>query len=541
VAPLRSSGSRVTPLRPPEARPPRGGAGPGAGGAAHYPQPVSTELPPPPDADLPEQIRVRREKRAAMLASGVEPYPVEVERTSTLRAVRDAHPDLPPDTATGEAVAVAGRVMFLRNTGKLCFATLREGDGTELQAMLSLAKVGEEELARWKAAVDLGDHVAVHGEVITSRRGELSVMADRWTMAAKAVRPLPNTHSELSEETRVRQRYVDLLVRPQARDMVRTRAQVVRTLRDVLHGGEFVEVETPMLQLLHGGATARPFVTHANALNQDLYLRIALELFLKRCVVGGVERVFEINRVMRNEGIDSTHSPEFTMLEAYQAYGDYETMMELGQALIREAALAVRGTLRFEYQGREVDLESEWPRRRMLDLVSEATGEEITLERGDLGGVAKAHGIEVEPTWVPGKIVYELYEKLVEDDLWGPMFVLDVPREVSPLARPHRTTPGLVEHVDFVLCGTEIIPAYSELSDPDEQRKSFEIQAAARSEGEEETHPMDEDFLTALEHGMPPAGGLGLGVDRLAMILADAPSIRDVILFPPHRPAGDRE
>jgi lysyl-tRNA synthetase class 2 len=282
-------------------------------------------------------------------------------------------------------------------------------------------------------------------------------------------------------------------------------------------------------------------VTHHRALDVDLYLRIALELYLKRLLVGGLERVYEIGRVFRNEGIDRDHNPEFTMLEAYQAYGDYETMMELSEALVREAALAVRGALRFEYQGREVDLESEWPRRRMLELVSEATGEEISLDRKDLDAVAKAHGIEVEPTWGPGKIVYELYEKLVEDDLWGPVFVLDVPREVSPLARPHRTSPGLVEHVDLVLCGTEIIPAYSELSDPDEQRKSFEIQAAARAEGEEETHPMDEDFLTALEHGMPPAGGLGLGVDRLAMILADAPSIRDVISFPPHRPSADRD
>jgi lysyl-tRNA synthetase class 2 len=247
-------------------------------------------------------MRVRRAKRADMLAAGLDPYPVVVERTHSLREVRSAHPDLPPDTATGDEVGVAGRVIFLRNTGKLCFATLRDGDGTELQAMLSLAVVGEEELARWKAGVDLGDHVFVHGEVATSRRGELSVMADRWAMAAKSVRPLPVAHRELSEETRVRQRYVDLIVRPQAREMVRHRAQVVRTLRSVLHEREFVEVETPMLQLQHGGATARPFVTHANALDTDLYLRIAPELFLKRCVVGGIERVFEINRNFRNEG-----------------------------------------------------------------------------------------------------------------------------------------------------------------------------------------------------------------------------------------------
>ena len=276
----------------------------------------------PQAPDLPEQMRVRRDKRAEVLASGHEAYPVAVDRTHTLAQVRAAHPDLPPDTATGDTVGVTGRVIFLRNTGKLCFATLREGDGTELQAMLSLASVGEEELARWKASVDLGDHVFVHGEVITSRRGELSVMADGWAMAAKALRPLPNVHTELSEEVRVRQRYVDLVVRPQAREMVRRRATVVRTLRDVLHGRDFIEVETPMLQLLHGGAAARPFVTHANALDRDLYLRIAPELFLKRTVVGGVERVFEINRNFRNEGIDSSHSPEFAMLESYQTYAD---------------------------------------------------------------------------------------------------------------------------------------------------------------------------------------------------------------------------
>jgi lysyl-tRNA synthetase class 2 len=304
----------------------------------------------------------------------------------------------------------------------------------------------------------------------------------------------------------------------------------------VLDERDFVEVETPVLQAMHGGALARPFTTHHNALDVDLYLRIALELYLKRLLVGGLERVYEIGRIFRNEGIDRDHNPEFTMLEAYQAYGDYETMMELGQALIRAAALEVRGTLRFEYQGREVDLESEWQRRTMLELVSEATGEEITLERADLLEVASRHGIEGDPAWGPGKIVHELYERLVENELWGPIFVCDLPREVSPLARPHRSTPGVVEHYDLVIAGMELIPAYSELSDPDEQRMSFEIQRAARDHGQEETHPMDEDFLTALEHGVPPAGGLGLGVDRLLMILADVPSIRDVILFPHLRP-----
>jgi len=328
------------------------------------------------------------------------------------------------------------------------------------------------------------------------------------------------------------------VVNEEAREVFRKRSKIVSAMRRVLDAKDFLEVETPILQPIHGGAAARPFRTLHNALGVTLFLRIANELYLKRCLVGGLERVYEFAKDFRNEGMDRTHQPEFTMLETYQAYGDYGTMIELSQALIRAAATAVRGTLRFEYQGREVDLESEWPRRTMLDLVSEAVGERADLAREDLGELAARNGIEVDPAWGPGKLVYELYEKLVEEDLWGPVFVCDIPREVSPLARPHRSANGLVEHVDLVLCGTEIIPAYSELSDPDEQRRSFEIQASARARGEDETHPMDEDFLLALEHGMPPAGGLGLGVDRLVMILADMPSIRDVILFPHHRPAG---
>ncbi|HKZ76386.1 MAG TPA: amino acid--tRNA ligase-related protein, partial [Actinomycetota bacterium] len=301
------------------------------------------------------------------------------------------------------------------------------------------------------------------------------------------------------------------------------------------------EVETPVLHGTAGGAIARPFVTHHRALDVDLNLRIALELYLKRLLIGGLDRVYEIGRNFRNEGIDRDHNPEFTMLEAYQAYADYETMMELGSELVRAAAQAVRGSLGFTYQGREMDLAGEWPRVTVLGSVSEATGEEITLDRPDLAKVAERHGIDVHPTWGPGKIVLELFEKLVEHDLWNPTFVCDFPREVSPLARPHRSEPGVVEHFDLVMAGMEIIPAYSELSDPDEQRASFEIQAEARRKGEEETHPVDEDFLLALEHGMPPTGGLGLGVDRLLMILADVPSIRDVILFPHLRPEEGRD
>jgi lysyl-tRNA synthetase class 2 len=305
---------------------------------------MTEELPERAPDDLPEQIRVRRDKRDRLLAAGVEPYPVELPRTHTLAQVRAAHSGLPADTFTGEVVGVTGRVMFLRNTGKLCFATLREGDGTELQAMLSLDKVGPDTLSEWKSSVDLGDHVFVRGEVITSKRGELSVLADEWRLAAKALRPLPVAHKDLSEETRIRQRYVDLIMRPQARSVARIRAAVVRSLRDSFHRRGFMEVETPMLQTMHGGATARPFVTKSNALDMDLYLRIAPELFLKRCVVGGIEKVFEINRNFRNEGMDSSHSPEFAMLEYYAAYETYDSMAVLTRELVQEAAEAVFGT-----------------------------------------------------------------------------------------------------------------------------------------------------------------------------------------------------
>ncbi|MCW2718957.1 MAG: Lysyl-tRNA synthetase [Pseudonocardia sp.] len=495
---------------------------------------VSTDLPSAPESELPEQMRVRRAKRAEMLAGGRDPYPVSVARTHSLREVREAHPDLPVDTATGDEVGVAGRVIFLRNTGKLCFATLREGDGTELQAMVSLALVGEEELARWKSTVDLGDHVFVHGEVITSRRGELSVMADAWEMASKSVRPLPNTHTELSEETRVRQRYVDLIVRPQAREMVQRRAQVMRTLRSVLHERSFVEVETPMLQLQHGGATARPFVTHANALDTDLYLRIAPELFLKRTVVGGVERVFEINRNFRNEGIDSTHSPEFAMLEAYQAYATYDDLAELTREMVQASARAVFGSTVVRHaDGTEHDLGGEWRSVTLHGAVSQAVGQEVTLDTSveDLRKIADGHGVELKDSLTSGEIVLELFEKLVEHTLIEPTFVRDYPVEVRPLTRQHRDEPRLAEAWDLIVFGTELATAYSELVDPVEQRERLTAQSLLAAAGDPEAMQIDEDFLRAMEYGMPPTGGMGMGVDRLLMTLTGL-GIRETILYP---------
>jgi lysyl-tRNA synthetase, class II len=495
-------------------------------------------VPVEPTDDLPEQMRVRREKRDRMLADGVEPYRLGYPRTTTLAGLRARYAELPTDTATGDRVSVTGRVIFVRNSGKLCFATLREGDGTELQAMLSLDRVGAERLAEWKRLVDLGDHVGVTGEVITSRRGELSVLADEWAMTAKALRPLPVAHKPLSEESRVRQRYVDLVVRDQARRMVRTRAAAVRSLRDTLHGRDFIEVETPMLQLLHGGAAARPFVTHSNALDTDLYLRIAPELFLKRALVGGVDRVFEINRNFRNEGIDSSHSPEFAMLETYEAYGDYDTMAELTRNLVQQAAVAVAGsTVVTHADGREFDLGGEWRSVTLFGVLSEALGEEVTVttERTRLVDYAAKVGLAVDPKWGPGKLAEELFEELVVPGLVEPTFVRDYPEETSPLTRAHRDQPGLTEKWDLYVLGFELGTAYSELVDPVVQRERLVAQAQLGAAGDAEAMRLDEDFLRAMEYGMPPAGGMGMGIDRLLMVLTGL-GIRETILFPLVRP-----
>ncbi|MCO8274461.1 lysine--tRNA ligase [Actinoplanes sp. TRM 88003] len=493
---------------------------------------------PDPAEDLPEQMRVRWSKRDRMLAEGVSPYPVTVARTTTLKQVREQYADLPIDAATGDQVSITGRVIFVRNGGKLCFVTLRDGDGTELQAMLSLAKVGEQSLTDWKQLADLGDLISVTGEVITSRRGELSVLADSWAMSAKALRPLPVAHKPLSEETRVRQRYVDLIVRPQARDTVRTRATAVRSLRESLFRRNYLEVETPMLQLLHGGATARPFVTHSNALDTDLYLRIAPELFLKRAVVGGIDRVFEINRNFRNEGMDSTHSPEFAMLEAYQAYADYNDMQRQTREWIQEAAIAVAGShIVTHYDGTELDLSGEWASVTLYGSLSAALGEEVTpaTDISQLLRYAEKHDLSVDPKWGPGKLVEELFEHLVQHTLQAPTFVRDYPEETAPLTRAHRETPGLTEKWDLYVSGFELATAYSELVDPVVQRERLVAQSLLAAGGDPEAMQLDEDFLRAMEYGMPPTGGMGMGIDRLLMALTGL-GIRETILFPLVRP-----
>lgn len=493
---------------------------------------------PPVEDDLPEQMRVRREKRARILSEGIDPYPVEVPRTHLLAEIRATYPDLEPDTATGQQVGVTGRVIFIRNTGKLCFATLREGGGTELQAMISLAGVGPDALTAWKSDVDLGDHVFVQGEVITSKRGELSVMADSWQITSKSLRPLPVMHKELSEETRIRQRYVDLIVRPKAIETVQMRSGVMRSLRDSFNNRGFTEVETPMLQTLHGGAAARPFVTHSNAFDLELYLRIAPELYLKRCVVGGLEKVFEINRNFRNEGSDSSHSPEFAMLEFYEAYATYDTNAAMTRQLVQEAAEAVFGTQVVTLSdGSDYDLSGDWTTLTMYGSLSEALGEEVAPETSveDLRGYAKAHELEVDPKLGHGKLVEELWEHLVGDHLYEPTFVRDFPLETSPLTRQHRTTPGVAEKWDLYVRGFELATGYSELVDPVVERERLTEQSRLAAQGDDEAMRLDEDFLRALEYGMPPSGGVGMGIDRLLMALTGL-GIRETILFPLVRP-----
>ncbi len=492
--------------------------------------------------DLPEQMKIRREKRERLLAAGREPYPVGVERSHSLARIRQMYPDLPADTETGERVGVTGRVLFLRNTGKLCFATLREGgageSGAELQVMISEAGVGKEELATFKASVDLGDHLFVHGQVISSRRGELSVMADRWSITAKSLRPLPVAHRPMSEESRVRQRYVDLIVRPEARRTVELRSTVMRSLRETFHARDYLEIETPMLQVIHGGAAARPFVTHLNAMDMDVYLRIAPELFLKRAIVGGIDRVFEINRNFRNEGVDSSHSPEFSSVESYEAYSDYNGMAELVTELVQNAALAALGTTTAVHpDGTVIEFGGRWREVTLFGALSEAAGEEIDglTPMSDLVTLAGRLGVGVAPHYGPGKLAEELFDHLVVPTLIQPTYVRDFPVDTSPLTRAHRASPGLAEKWDLYINRYETATAYSELVDPVVQRERFVEQARYAGLGDVEAMKLDEDFLRAMEYGMPPSGGMGMGVDRLMMGLTGL-GIRETILFPFVRP-----
>lgn len=490
--------------------------------------------------DVSEQMQIRLNKRAKLLESGREAYPVGVPVTHTITEIREKYDGkLEADQTTGELVGVAGRVVFVRNTGKLCFASLQQGNGTRIQAMISLAGVGEEALADWKALVDLGDHVFVHGEVISSRRGELSIMADSWQMASKALRPMPNLHSELNDETRVRQRYLDLMVRDEARQIVLKRAKITQTVRDVLNKRGYTELETPILQLIHGGASARPFTTHLNAFDQPMTLRIATELFLKSAAVGGLERVYEIGRVFRNEGVDSTHSPEFTTLECYEAYADQFVMAERMKEIIMSCADAV-GVHQIETEAGTIDLTGEWKWLGVYPGLSEVVGQEITPETtvDQLHAIAAQHEVAVDPKWDAEKLVVELFGEIVEPTLINPTFVYDYPPSAQPLARQHRSEAGLIEAWDLIIGGMERGTAFSELIDPVIQRERLTEQSKLAAGGDDEAMQLDEGFLRALEHGAPPMGGLGLGIDRLVMLFTGV-GIRETILFPLMKPEAE--
>ena len=522
-----------------------------------------------PADDTPEQVKVRAAKRARLMEAGIPAYPVLLPITTTIKKVREKYAHLEAGEETEDYVGLAGRVILARNGGKLCFATLMDGEGNKIQVMLSAASVGAESLAAYKNDVDLGDHLFVHGRVISSRRGELSIFAApaevtpeaqaayeaasaalpapdaSWAIASKALRPLPKTWTTedgeevtLSEDQRIRRRELDLITRPAARDMVRIRAAVNRSIRENFFRRDYIELETPMLQMIHGGAAARPFITHMNALDTDLYLRIATEIYLKRAVVGGVDRVFEMNRNFRNEGMDSSHSPEFTSLEAYEAYSDYNGMADLTRDLIQQAARDAFDLSEGEEivrlaDGTEYDLSGQWDRIDLYGSTSEALGEEITVEtpRETLVKYAERIGLEVDDYAVSGKIVEDIFEELVASKLWAPTFVYDFPEDTSPLTRYHRSRPGLTEKWDLYVRGFETGTAYSELADPVVQRERFEAQALAAANGDPEAMVMDEDFLIAMEQGFPPCGGMGMGIDRLLMVLTGQ-GIRETIPFP---------
>ncbi len=515
--------------------------------------PVQVPAVPPPPALLqpepavaevldtrPEQVRVRMAKVDRLRAEGVDPYPPTVRCTHDAATIRSVHGRLAPDTRTGEVVSIAGRVLLLRNHGRLCFATVRDWSG-DIQVMVGLDGVGGPALADWKTTVDLGDHVSVTGEVVTSRCGELSVLASSWELAAKCLRPLPDKHRGLADpEARVRQRYLDLIIDPEARAMLRVRGRVLHALRGVLVDQGYLETETPVLQAIHGGANARPFMTHSNAYDLRLYLRIAPELYLKRLAVGGVAKVFELGRTFRNEGVDATHNPEFTMLEAYEAYGDYTTMRSLARDLIVTAAVAAHGApvLR-RPDGGELDLSGEWPVVTVHDAVARALGEPVTPDTpvDELRLFAARAGVPLNPAWDRGHVLLEMYERLVEAVTTAPTFYTDFPTEVSPLTRAHRKDPRLAERWDLVVSGLELGTAYTELIDPVEQRRRLTAQSLLAAGGDPDAMELDEDFLQALEYAMPPTGGLGMGIDRLVMLLTGR-SIRETLPFPLVRPSS---
>ncbi len=481
--------------------------------------------------------RVRLEKLEALRAAGVNPYPYRFERTHHAADVRRDEEKL---SAEGTVVSLAGRVMALRGHGKTAFGHLEDPTG-RIQFYVRRDDVGEERYRVFRL-VEVGDLLGVTGTVFRTRTDELTIHVERFEVLAKTLRPLPEKwHGLTDRELRYRQRYLDLVMNPEVREVFRRRSALVETMRQFLRARGFLEVETPVLQPLYGGAAARPFVTHHNALDMKLFLRIANELYLKRLLVGGFERVFEFSRDFRNEGIDRSHNPEFTMMECYAAWLDYTDFMDMVEEMLREIAREVTGSTVVTWQGHEIDFGRPWRRVRFFDALREATGVDFRgLDDDAVCAEATRLGIEFEPGTPPSKVLDEVFSERVEPDLVQPTFVYDYPKALSPLAKDHRSEEGLVERFEPFVGGVEVGTAFSELNDPLEQRRRFEQQMAFRARGDDEAHMLDEDFLRALEYGMPPAAGLGIGIDRLTMVMTDSASIRDVILFPHMRPEGGR-
>ncbi len=487
-----------------------------------------------------DPFSARRAKLDQLVASGIDPYVSRFDVTARAGELVERHAELEAGAESDDLVRVAGRLVAKRDQGKLAFLVLRDSTG-DIQLFCRTNVLGEDDFA-FVSDLDLGDWIGAEGNVLRTRRGELSVQPTSVTLLSKSLRPLPEKYHGLTDtETRYRQRYIDLIANPEVRQVFEIRFAAISSIRRFMESRDFVEVETPMLHPIPGGATARPFVTHHNALDMDLYLRIAPELYLKRLLVGGFERVYEINRNFRNEGMSPRHNPEFTMLEAYQAFTNIDGMMELTESMIVHAAREVCGTLLLEYQGAPVDLTPPWPRRTMLELVSEAAGRSISFDDSldDLAALCGRHDIPVDDGWGKGKLITELFEKLVEGSLEGPIFVTGYPAETSPLARRSDADPQLTDRFELIVTGRELANAFSELVDPVDQRNRFQEQAKAKGAGDHEAMGYDEDYLRAMEYGMPPAGGMGIGIDRFVMLLADVASIRDVLLFPHMRPEKD--
>ena len=486
---------------------------------------------------LNDERATRLAKRAALFEAGQNPYPEHSELEDYVADIETKYADLADGEDTEDAVKIAGRVVAKRGQGKIMFIVVRDATA-EIQLFCRINDMDE---AAWNTlkALDLGDILGVTGVVVRTQRGQLSVAPKSATLLAKAVRPLPEKFHGLSDkETRYRQRYVDLIANDDVRETFRKRSQILSTFRRFMESDGYMEVETPILQTIQGGATAKPFITHFNALDQECYLRIATELHLKRCIVGGFERVFEIGRIFRNEGMDLTHNPEFTTMEAYRAFSDLEGMKALAQGVIKAANKAIGNPEVIEYQGQTIDLSGEWASRPMTDIVSDVLGKQVTIDTPveELAAAAREKGLEIKPEWTAGKIIAEIYDELGEDTIVNPTFVCDYPIEVSPLAKRFEDDPRLTHRFELVIAGHEYANAFSELNDPVDQAERFAAQMAEKAGGDDEAMEYDEDYVRALEYGMPPAGGIGIGIDRVVMLLTNQASIRDVLLFPHMKP-----